>query len=648
MKRTLKGAAIIIIIFIALLIIIPRVINIFTHPDNSNELTAWQYTQEEVASNYDNIPSDIDGWTMGDKFRAGLQPIEGVDSDGDGLSDKEEIEVYGSDPAKASTAGDLYTDGYKIENGMDVNKYYDRSDISFDSNECSEVILTADTVSDLNAHISKKDNLSLDGYTVYKTYEIYSYSGKVSLDVTDVVNNNDGVKAKDLSILIGHWYGGEMWSSKLSYSDNVVTLDYDFDPNQTYIIAVAKKSGLFAPSKPAMKLSFNSDDGDIVGEANFLYVHTFSFRNFFMDTKPRLYYVPTGDSKTDSNTIQYLLAISYYVVDGYHLGDLSDADVQAVSEARMTALKTIMKSFPFFRINEAEPKIGPKHLFLVWNDEVMLDSSTYKATVSSAGVTSSSHTGFNVADDAFTFPNFSTQYTPGGSCAGIALYTARLYNNRTAASHGEVTSDKLSTANSLSWDISNDSENDTLTDEGIGDYKSSSFTKDHKNDKGIMSDLSAGENEFIKMIASHWAEANDQMDSINHLYYISDETGVYSWEMIKQMEAELNKGNIIILGMADSNGGGHAINVVDYKTADNGNTVYFTLYDNNYPLNMKGSKSVNNVLKVVRKEYQQGVADSFSYYYKPYDDSTYEYNSEFSNAGFKCFQVMDSNLNILD
>lgn len=43
----------------------------------------------------------------------------------DGLTDKEEIEVYGSDPLKASTAGDLYTDKYKVEHDMDVNKKYD-------------------------------------------------------------------------------------------------------------------------------------------------------------------------------------------------------------------------------------------------------------------------------------------------------------------------------------------------------------------------------------------------------------------------------------------------------------------------------------------------------------------------------------------
>jgi hypothetical protein len=66
--------------------------------------------------------SDIDGWSVYDKLHKGLNPSDGSDSDGDGLTDKEEVEVYGSDPLKVSTAGDLYSDSYKVANGMEVKK----------------------------------------------------------------------------------------------------------------------------------------------------------------------------------------------------------------------------------------------------------------------------------------------------------------------------------------------------------------------------------------------------------------------------------------------------------------------------------------------------------------------------------------------
>jgi ABC-type Na+ efflux pump permease subunit len=43
-------------------------------------------------------PSDIEGKTKYEKMEMGLSPNDGSDSDGDGLTDKEEIEVYGSRP----------------------------------------------------------------------------------------------------------------------------------------------------------------------------------------------------------------------------------------------------------------------------------------------------------------------------------------------------------------------------------------------------------------------------------------------------------------------------------------------------------------------------------------------------------------------
>ena len=69
--------------------------------------------------------SDIEGMSKLDKRNMGLLIEDGSDSDGDGLTDKAEIEEYKSDPLKASTAGDLYTDGYKAQNGMDIGKAYE-------------------------------------------------------------------------------------------------------------------------------------------------------------------------------------------------------------------------------------------------------------------------------------------------------------------------------------------------------------------------------------------------------------------------------------------------------------------------------------------------------------------------------------------
>lgn len=46
------------------------------------------------------------------------------DIDGDGLNNYKEFELYGTDPNKFSTSNDTISDGYKVLNGLDVNKYY--------------------------------------------------------------------------------------------------------------------------------------------------------------------------------------------------------------------------------------------------------------------------------------------------------------------------------------------------------------------------------------------------------------------------------------------------------------------------------------------------------------------------------------------
>ena len=82
-------------------------------------------TKEEWIESLKNQQSDIDGKTLYDLYEMGLVPAIGADSDYDGLTDKEEIEVYHTDPLKASTSGDLYSDSYKVLNDMDLTKYYE-------------------------------------------------------------------------------------------------------------------------------------------------------------------------------------------------------------------------------------------------------------------------------------------------------------------------------------------------------------------------------------------------------------------------------------------------------------------------------------------------------------------------------------------
>lgn len=63
------------------------------------------------------LDSDQDGLTDEEETALGLN-IGNVDSDSDGLFDREEVKVYKTDPLKADSDGDSYSDGDEVKNGF--------------------------------------------------------------------------------------------------------------------------------------------------------------------------------------------------------------------------------------------------------------------------------------------------------------------------------------------------------------------------------------------------------------------------------------------------------------------------------------------------------------------------------------------------
>ena len=99
--------------------------------------------------------SEISGMSKYDKLIAGLDPNNN-DSDHDGLTDDDELNIYHSDPTKMSTSDDLYSDGYKVENSMDIHtKYEYDGEPEFKQNNCEEIKLNAKTINDLSAVVEK-------------------------------------------------------------------------------------------------------------------------------------------------------------------------------------------------------------------------------------------------------------------------------------------------------------------------------------------------------------------------------------------------------------------------------------------------------------------------------------------------------------
>lgn len=66
------------------------------------------------------LDSDGDGLTNAEELEAGTS-VTKDDTDGDGLGDREEVKVYSTDPKDVDTDGDTYLDGQEVAGGYNPN-----------------------------------------------------------------------------------------------------------------------------------------------------------------------------------------------------------------------------------------------------------------------------------------------------------------------------------------------------------------------------------------------------------------------------------------------------------------------------------------------------------------------------------------------
>lgn len=86
-----------------------------------DDVTADDTTIEKPATDRGTfLDSDGDGLTNAEELEAGTSS-NNPDTDSDGLGDREEVEVYSTDPRDADTDGDTYLDGQEVAGGYNPN-----------------------------------------------------------------------------------------------------------------------------------------------------------------------------------------------------------------------------------------------------------------------------------------------------------------------------------------------------------------------------------------------------------------------------------------------------------------------------------------------------------------------------------------------
>lgn len=628
-----KNRPLLVIIAIITILIITILLFMFVWSDSS-KLTMTNNDEEPIFSNdmfsqegYEDFlaeeTSDIVGLSRLDKYKMGLNPNDNSDTDGDGLSDKDEIEKYSSNPLKRSTAGDLYTDEYKIEHDMDVNTYYDyEGSVEFRYNKCPEVIFEAKTEEDLWAVCEPWITSNIKGYEILGSYNIYNYEGILSLDVSKYLTTE--VELKDIVVLNGNWAGSDFEEIKTTNSGSIFILENEINRTDNISLVIATKDR----SNVAV---FNSNDGDDLSqtsnEANGL-VFTNIYASVF-GKKPTIYYVPLGSEELDANNKSALLSMAQYYTNSKV--DVDESDIQIVTQSELKLKEKSLDILPWSR------KILPYGV-----DEICLLPTQYFDLEMVTGINAigASADDFKTLEDTLPFQNFCSTISPGGNCAGIAHLTSYLHNTGSNPSSGSY--------DEISWDISGDDENITLTNPGLSDYKDRDFRKNHKDSDGILAvNLTQGEEEFIKMIGAYWAEANDKLESEEYRCKKTRGQTNYSWQLIENMMTVLDNNRILDAAFLYADGSGHVINVLAYEISEaNPNLVIFRVYDSNYPGNKFGLENTDCHLYVQRVISTYDNADSFEYYYKPFEND--DRGSFSSNQDVYEMMIYDENWQFLN
>lgn len=615
---------------------------------------------DEYMKTQKDVPSDIEGLSVYDKYTMGLQRQDGSDSDYDGLTDKEEIEIYGTDPLKASSAGDLYTDAYKVQNGLDPYTYKEYTEeIAFPYLECEEVQLTASSPIDFNAVVTDctfaYDLSSFEVGKVYKGYDLYNYGGIVKINVHDLLTEND-INDFEIYITNGPFViPGENSFKKCSYKlegDNV-TLDYEFEHGSEYLIFLTEKqgfkiksfiNGIFNQDDVAVSTSMNNKDK---GEA-LIYGSPWGV---LLGGKITIYYTECFDKDNTS----LFKEEAEQAIPTIFTKESEDIRFKAISSREMEKKRNFFDKFlKLFKTYKKGEHVAWYEYFFRY---AVFCYDTYENTYELAGGNSTTNefkamgTGFDKYEDELPFQNFRSYIGTGGNCAGITHLTSYLYNTGSFPSSGTYNCNINGTYEQIQWDLSTDNENATLSNQGLIDYKDIEFVTEHSENGDYLSvNLTEGEQEFVNMIGCYWTEANDR---INMNAYEKTTGEYYDASLLNRMTALLDQGKILDVYLYMRGGGAHAVNIYGYEYIA-ANSVLFTVYDNNIPQDCKDGYMINadangNCYLQVTIRKDEGGNDILEYLYMPLQGSKDYIASSMKNLmKSNAMVVMDENWNVLN
>lgn len=624
--------------------------------------------EDRVAALKD-VSSDMTDMSAYDKYKQGLYISNDSDTDGDGLTDKDEVEKYHTDPLKASTAEDLYTDGYKVSMGWNPTeaREYEGTPV-FSNNACPNVNLTTTVADDLGAvveDITATYSLENQGIAdVYAAYHLYNYGGQVSMDMTQVLAANR-ITTNDMKFYV---YQGQFFRTDLGKIEKCdykvdgtnVTLDYAFNRGNSYYIFCTSKKTIASSIKGLINRNLKNGGKNATTKDEYVAM-IYGSPLLMMITSGKVgmkvMYSGTEDkTKTEENKNQLVR----YFIDYNMFTDDMNAKADNVIEKNRAEIQSkyrlLKKYFPIFAFSYEDNNNSLK--VTKNNFQCLLFSYTYRTTselnrIAANGIDGENgdkeqrynykqfHTDFDQYEDELSFQNFESDLGPTGNCAGIAHLTSVLYNTGSYAAEGQY--------NNITWNLATDEDNATLMNPGLFDYKDIHFVDNHSEaGNDYLIGLTDGETEFVKMIGAAFQEANDRVDIDDYTKYNGE---LYDYSLAEKMMAYLDQGKILDVYLLFNNGSGHAINVYDYYLNTHGEIV-FKVYDSNIPQNDRTNFDTNQEgasYLQVRKVLRSDGTEAMDYLYYPTEYNVgYLATSDYNLMQQNAMIVLDENWNIFN
>ena len=584
-------------------------------------------------------PSDIEGMTKLDKYNIGLSVKDGSDTDGDGLTDKEEIETYKSDPHKKSTAGDLYSDGYKAKNGMDIHKKYDRnpSEVEYPNIATKDIAVKAATTDGANVRIMNVTGVYEDlavpaedyykwasEYTIYRDYEVSGFDGELTVDVSGILTEkkDEGLEPKHLRILVSTDPGFQKLS-EVSYKmdGNKLTPDIASANTSGYFLMVIARKSLTghivsdvknSKAVKALAGSFAKNESPLDASGDALLSNRFGILGSFRIVHPVIYYVPYADEDLTNQMLDGMVSMGNQCTDATDF--VTRSDCKQVTRDELAAKRELYKKFfpdceVFYdgdyhvKSSAATFKQMVVFSYINYNEELanidgrgtfeIPETSSPENSTLTAPQTSGIPKDF-LGNETFAFRNFGSAVA-NGNCEGISLFAVTLHNRGEVPSEGTFEFNKITESKTgvkeLSWNIAKDEDNKTLLDRGLSDFKDKDWTDRHAlNDRGKLdyNTLSDSEKEFVNMIGCYWGLGNKMFPTDGEFAYNYGESYVTT-DTIYNIIDQLNHGRVVKWGAPLYDGG---------KRKDDGVTLtemigYHTMVIYDYSYKRKNCISVN-------------------------------------------------------